>query len=1004
MLDLFRMEVEAQAEILNNNLLALETNPRAATELEALMRASHSIKGAARIVQLDAAVRVAHVMEDCFVAAQNGTVTLDSSEYIDVLLQGVDMILRLSRVSDGEMETWIAAHHSEVDHLVTAISVILHPQQSPAPAPAPTVQASQPAPSSNPHHPTTPPPPIAQPVATRPTPPPPGVRDPAMLMLFRTELATRSTFLKQSLQEFKNYPDRPISVESLLQAIATMKGAARVVHFAEVIQLTGALEQCLLTAQKHNTPLHSHLDHLLAGVILLSNLAQIPETEMEIWLSVRRDKLEEIVNVIAAGLTDSTVPAAANSGQQTHSPEATVVAAKAAVVVEPAPVEPELVGAVATAAVATVEAPAVATAVLTSVAPPVLEMTTTNGGTKGVTKVEESAKPSPPAREIPVREVATKEAATKEARPQIAQPAKAADRVVRVSADNLNRIMGLAGESLVEANWLQPFADSLFKLRNRQIELYNLLGKLQDSMLEQSTNQRVQTNLGAARQKADECRQILADRLIELELFARRSANLSDRLYREVIASHMRPFADGVQGFPRMMRDLARRLNKQVRFEILGKATQVDRDILEKLEAPLTHILRNAVDHGVELPEDRFAAGKPAEGIVRLEAAHRAGMLLITISDDGRGVDLERLRQKVVNKGMTSPEMAAQLSETELMEFLFLPGFSTAKSVTEISGRGVGLDVVQSMVQEVGGIVRAVSQPGKGMNFYLQLPLTLSVIRTLLVEISGEAYAFPLTRIDRIVTIQLSDVLMIENRQYFVLDGQNIGLISAHQVLELSEPAVTAEELSIVMVSDRSNRYGLVVDRFLGERDLVVRPLDPRMGKVPDIGAAALMPDGSPVLIVDVEDIIRSIDKLLNSKLLGKVGQSVSDFLTRKRKRILIVDDSITVREVERKLLENRGYDVDVAVNGIDGWNAVRRGDYDLVISDIDMPRMNGFELVTQIKNHARLNTLPVIIVSYKDRESDRIRGLEVGADYYLTKSSFHDDTLIKAVMDLIGE
>ena len=577
------------------------------------------------------------------------------------------------------------------------------------------------------------------------------------------------------------------------------------------------------------------------------------------------------------------------------------------------------------------------------------------------------------------------------------------ERVVRVSAENLNRLMGLAGESLVEANWLQPFADSLLKLKKNQAELSKLLEQLQESLTEQKISDRSSNKLNAARQKAGDCRQFLSEQLNELELFARRSANLSDRLYREVIASHMRPFADGVQSFPRTIRDLSRQLGKQVKFEIMGKSTQVDRDILDKLEAPITHILRNALDHGLESPQERLAAGKPAEGTVRLEAAHRGGMLSITVSDDGKGVNFEKLGQKIINKGMASAEMVEQMTEQELLEFLFLPGFSTANKVTEISGRGVGLDIVQSMVQEVGGILRATSQPGKGMSFHLQLPLTLSVLRTLLVEIAGEPYAFPLTRIDRIVMVNKTEIEVVESRQYFKFDGKNIGLVSAHQVLELKKADLNEEFLPAVILSDRYNQYGLVVDRFLGERDLVVRPIDPRLGKVPDISAVALMSDGSPVLIMDVEDIIRSIDKLLIVTRLHKVSKVADASEFKKRKRILVVDDSITVREVERKLLENNGYEVEIAVNGMEGWNAVRNSEYDLVISDVDMPRMTGIELIGNIKSHPNLKTIPAIIVSYKDREEDRIRGMEVGADYYLTKSSFHDDTLLKAVIDLIG-
>ena len=236
------------------------------------------------------------------------------------------------------------------------------------------------------------------------------------------------------------------------------------------------------------------------------------------------------------------------------------------------------------------------------------------------------------------------------------------------------------------------------------------------------------------------------------------SEDLSSRLHHEVLASRMRPLADGIRGFPRLVRDLARELGKQARFEVVGETTGVDRDILDRLEAPLNHLIRNAVDHGLELPEERRAAGKQAMGTIRLEARHRAGMLQIILSDDGRGIDLERLRAKVVERELTTAAIAAQLSEAELLEFLFLPGFSTKEHVTEVSGRGVGLDVVHNMVRAVGGLVRVNARPGKGTRFVLQLPITVSVIRALLVEIAGEPYAFPLSRIDRIFMLDRKDV------------------------------------------------------------------------------------------------------------------------------------------------------------------------------------------------------------------------------------------------------
>ena len=477
-------------------------------------------------------------------------------------------------------------------------------------------------------------------------------------------------------------------------------------------------------------------------------------------------------------------------------------------------------------------------------------------------------------------------------------------------------------------------------------------------------------------------------------------------MHHEVLTSRMRPLADGLRGFPRMVRDVARQLGKSVEFRVVGENTGVDRDILDKLEAPLNHLIRNALDHAIEPPDERAAVGKRPVGTIRLEARHRAGLLQITLADDGRGIDLSRLRAKVVARGLATPSLADQLNEAELLDFLFLPGFSTRDTVTEMSGRGVGLDVVQTMVRGVGGVVRIASQYGRGTRFLLQLPITRSVIRALLVEIAGEPYALPLNRIDRIMRLAEDDLQVLEGRRHFAMDGQPVGLVEAEQVLDLPPTVRAGRELPVVVVSDRSHRFGVVVDAFLGERDLEVRPLDPRLGKVPDISSASVLEDGVPVLIVDVEDLVRSIDNLLGGRRLRAPttpGDTASEPV-QGPKRVLVVDDSITVRELERQLLEARGYAVDVAVDGVDGWNAVRGGRYHLVISDVDMPRMDGIELVRAIKGDPRLRATPVIILSYKEREEDRIRGLDAGADAYLTKSSFHDQTLLDTVSDLIGE
>ncbi len=806
MLELFCMEVRAQVAMLNEGLLTLESQSASPEVLASVMRAAHSIKGAARMVHLQAAVAIAHAMEDCLVAARAGAIALTSA-HIDGLLQGADLLQSIAERSLADPAYGVTPEDPEVQDLVATLGALMQAESAKSPTAEP-------------------------------------------------------------LPEF--LPE------------------------AGVTPSAEQLPELPLTEAKETTPTDKFA----------------PES-LEVW-QAEAPPLEEVLPPAAIASSSLTVPSWEG-------------------VSEPIPMTAEVIS---------------------------------------------RGDPS----------------------------AAIANRVVRVSAENLNRLMGLAGESLVEANWLEPFADSLLKLKASQQELYSHLEQLQEMLRSRQNDPRLEEQCSLTLQKANDCRQILSDRQSELDLFARRSSSLADRLYREVISTHMRPFGDSGQGFPRLVRDLAKRLGKRVRLEMIGKSVLVDRDILEKLEVPLTHLLQNAIDHGIEPPEVRLAHGKPAEGTVRIEAVHRAGMLSITISDDGCGIDLERLRAQVIARNLTAPEMADRLSEPELMEFLFLPGFSTVQAVTDVSGRGVGLDVVQSVVQEVGGTLRATSQLGQGMSFHLQLPLTLSVIRTLLVEISGEPYAFPLTRIDRVLMLSRSEISLSENHPFFVLNRQSVGLVPAYQVLQLPPPSVESEVLTTVVISDRLSRCGLIVDRLLGEHSLVVRPIDPRLGKVANISAAALLEDGSPVLIVDVEDLVRSIDNLLVSGKLGQINPMTHPAIAKTHKRVLVVDDSITVREMERKLLENKGYQVEVAVNGMDGWNAVRSGHYDLVVTDIDMPRMNGIELVNQIKSHANLKQTPVIIVSYKDRDEDKVQGLDAGADYYLTKSSFHDDTLLRAVIDLIGE
>lgn len=575
-----------------------------------------------------------------------------------------------------------------------------------------------------------------------------------------------------------------------------------------------------------------------------------------------------------------------------------------------------------------------------------------------------------------------------------------AERTVKLDALQLNRIAALAGESMVAARWLQPFADGLQQLRSRQREVTELI----------SAND---PPLDLIREKERQCQLLLQQQIEELEAFTRRSNTIAHRLYGEVLNANMRPFHEGLSALPRLVRDLAASLGKRVRLEIVGRNTLVDRDILRRLEAPVTHAVRNAIDHGLETPEERRRAGKPEQGTLRIEALHRGGMLSITIRDDGAGVNLEAVRQRAQERGLlTAVGDGAERdpSENDLMALLLRPGFSTAVQVSELSGRGVGLDVVDTMAREVGGSLRLQSVAGAGLSLHLQLPLTLSVVRTLLVQIGGEPYALPLARLDQIVAAPLTAIDRHEGRSTLLLDGRAIGLIQAQPLLGRPCPATLSDPLPVMVLSDQGKAYGLVVERFLGEQDLVVRPLDPRLGTVPCIASAALMGDGAPILVLDAGVLLQVVQERLE---IGDVAPlppvsapatTEPAMVASEPQRVLVVDDSRMVRESVGRTLEGQGYGVEKAADGEEALALLQRRRVSLVLSDVEMPKLDGFALVRRLRELPEpLGSLPVLILSSRDSEADRLEGLRAGADGYLGKTGFDGRVLLEAVHDLIG-
>ena len=763
----------------------------------------------------------------------------------------------------------------------------------------------------------------------------------SMFDLFKTEVQQHCACLADGLIALEQNASDPKMVEPLMRAAHSVKGAARIINLNGAVGLAHAMEECLVRIQRGaEVPTASRIDELLRGSDILRSLAdRATEDDARAWLDTEKAKISALADALnQPSSTASPAPAGIPTSVEKTAPHTPPIAPSSV----PARAEP-----------------------LQQAAPP-----------SGVAPQVDAAK----------REE-THHAATGPAGSIAGQAA-----AVLVSSSSLERLLQLSGESLVEARRLESIRRTLQRAKSAQRQLSDALESLDLGG----------RKAGDALHAVTSSRDALEEALHQVEDHLRRGEELASALHNEAVASRMRPFGDACGGLARSVRDVARTLGKDVRLIIAGEQVPVDREILRQLEAPLGHLVRNAIDHGIELPQERVDAGKPRQATLRVEARHHAGSLLVEVREDGRGINREALKARITAKNLAEANIVDTLGDPELFAFLFLPGFSTAATVTDISGRGVGLDVVQSMAHSVGGSIEVLSS-SSGTSFAMRLPVTLSIVRAAVVSVAGEAYAVALSRLERIDRIPRSELQTVEGRLAAVIRGETVGLVQTSEILELKTPASNAqsEDLSIVSVLAGTRTVGFIVDSFLGEEDLVVRRLDPRFGEVPHIDAASIRESGELLLILDADDLVQSALQLLEQGRLRGQGGTASG--KRTKRRILVVEDSLTVREVERQMLLRAGYLVDTAVDGIDGWNAVQKASYDLVVSDVDMPRMNGIDLVRKLRADKRFELLPVVIVSYKDREEDRLAGLDAGASAYLTKGSFQDQSFLKTVADLIG-
>ena len=487
-----------------------------------------------------------------------------------------------------------------------------------------------------------------------------------------------------------------------------------------------------------------------------------------------------------------------------------------------------------------------------------------------------------------------------------------------------------------------------------------------------------------------------------LEQDKRSLGTMVDGLLDDVKKAAMFPFSSLLEIFPRIVRDISHSQGKEAELVVRGGDIEIDRRILEEMKDPLVHLVRNCIDHGIEKPEERMMKKKPSAGTITIAISHLSGKKAeILVSDDGSGIDIDRIRSSAVKVGLLSGTEAEKLEDEKIIPFIFHSGVTTTPIITDISGRGLGLAIVLEKVEKLRGAVSCASHPGEGTTFRIELPLSIAAFRGVLVRVDEQLFILPTAYLERVMRARRDEIKTVENRETIVLNGRIIPLVSLGAVLELPGKAKRGGEkefMQLAVLASAGKHIAVSVDEIINEEEVLVKDLGRQLSRVRNVAGSTVLGTGKVVPILTVPDLLKSAVRV--SATAGTLAEAQET--PAERKSLLVVEDSITSRTLLKNILEGAGYDVRTAVDGVDAFTALRTGEFDLVVSDIDMPRMNGFDLTSKIRADRKLAELPVVLVTALESREDRGHGIDVGANAYIVKSSFDQSNLLEVLRRLI--
>jgi two-component system chemotaxis sensor kinase CheA len=479
-------------------------------------------------------------------------------------------------------------------------------------------------------------------------------------------------------------------------------------------------------------------------------------------------------------------------------------------------------------------------------------------------------------------------------------------------------------------------------------------------------------------------------------------AGMTESLLADVKEMQLLPFASLLEILPHLARELAREQGKEVELALEGSEIELDRRMLEELKDPLIHLLRNAIDHGIETPAERTAAGKPSQGTITLAVSQRdSGKVELQVADDGAGIDGERVKAAARKLGLLSDEEDGRLGERETLALAFQSGVTTSPIITDVSGRGLGLAIVREKVERLGGSVSLESKRGAGTAFHIVLPLSLATFRGVLVRAGERLCVIPSAAVERVARVAVQDIRTVENRETIVLDGDVVSLAGLGDVLEMPRPAAgnAAGHAPVIVLDQNEARVAFRVDEILGEQEILVKNLGPQLARVRNVAGASMLGSGQVVPVLNVADLLKSAVGRAAAPL---AAAAAAEPATGEKRSILVAEDSITSRSLLKGILESAGYAVTTAVDGMDAFTTLKTAAFDLVVSDVDMPRMDGFDLTARVRADKQLAELPVVLVTALESREHRERGIDVGANAYIVKSSFDQSNLLEIIRRLI--